>query len=85
MLAGLDRLVRGTSLAVVVGNDVFADGVAYDGETEAYLRALAEVNWAAAARAHEVWEVVCGLPLRQSADRRPRQGPPCSPVPPRRF
>ena len=72
VLAGLDRLGERCSLAVVVGNDVFADGVGYDEETEAYLRALAGVNRAAAARAHEIWEVVCGLPLRQAPDYRPR-------------
>ena len=59
---GLERLAAQSSLAVVVGNDLFLDGVEYDRETEAYLQALAGVNRAAAARADQVWEVICGIP-----------------------
>ena len=64
VLAGLDRLASAAALAVVVGNDLFSDGMDYDPETLAYLRALADLNRAAAARAEQVWEVVCGIPIR---------------------
>ena len=64
VLAGLDRLASAAALAVVVGNHPFSDGMGYDPETLAYLRALADLNRAAAARAEQVWEVVCGIPIR---------------------
>ena len=50
---------------MVVGNDLFSDGLPYDGETLRYLRALAALNQEAAAMAEEVYEVVCGIPLRR--------------------
>lgn len=63
VLAGLDRLTATADLTVVVGNDLFSDGMDYDWETLAYLHALAELNRAVAARSHQVWEVVCGIPI----------------------
>lgn len=52
------------SLLVVVGNDLFSDGAEYDAEMMEYLRNLAALNCAAAAMADEVYEVVCGIPIR---------------------
>ena len=63
VLAGIRRLRDAAALTVVVGNDLFSDGLPYDGETLRYLRALAEVNRAAAALADGVYEVVCGIPI----------------------
>ena len=63
VLAGLKALRAQTALTVVVGNDLFSDGMDYDEETLRYLRALAEVNCAAAALANAVYEVVCGIPI----------------------
>ena len=63
VLRGLRRLKEQTALTVVVGNDLFSDGMDYDGETLRYLRALAEVNRTAAAMADAVYEVVCGIPI----------------------
>ena len=65
VLAGLQYLKDTAALAVVVGNDLFSDGLPYDGETLRYLRALAALNQEAAAMAEEVYEVVCGIPLRR--------------------
>ena len=63
VLRGFRRLKEQAALTVVVGNDIFSDGMDYDGETLRYLRALAEVNCAAAALADAVYEVVCGIPI----------------------
>ena len=43
--------------------EVFSGGNQYAGDTDTYLRLLARVNRALAARADEVCEVVCGLPV----------------------
>lgn len=47
---------------VVVGNEVGADGVRYDGYTQEYLRRLGELSCELAARADVVVEVVAGVP-----------------------
>ena len=60
---GIEALVAATDDAVVVTVDVFRDGVRYDEGTEAWRRALAQVNARVAARADEVVEVVCGIPV----------------------
>lgn len=49
---------------VVVSNDIFADGVRYDKETEIYRQMLGELNRALAAHAQQVTEVVCGIPIQ---------------------
>lgn len=64
-LDGLARLEGAAALTVVVGNDLFSDGMEYDGETQAYLTALAALNRETAARADAVYEVVCGIPIRR--------------------
>lgn len=46
----------------VVTNELFSDGVRYEGETLAYLGELAKLNRELAARADLVVELVCGLP-----------------------
>ena len=46
----------------MVTNQVFSGGADYSGETLDYLRALARIDRALAARAGCVVEVVCGLP-----------------------
>ena len=68
VLDGLARLKEETALTVVVGNDLFSDGVDYDAETAEYLRALAGLNCAAAAMADRVYEVVCGIPIQQKGN-----------------
>lgn len=63
VLRGLAHLQSTASLTVVVGNDLFADGLPYDAETLCYLRALADLHQRVAAMADEVYEVVCGIPI----------------------
>lgn len=50
---------------IVVTNEVFSDGIAYDGETREYIRLLGQINVSLAKRAQQVTEVVCGIPLQQ--------------------
>lgn len=52
-----------TTHLIVVSNNVFEDGIAYDGTTMAYIRALGEVNRQLAALADRAAEVVAGIPL----------------------
>ena len=44
----------------MVSNEIFSGGWDYEGDTRPYLRVLAAVNRALAARAGRVAEIVCG-------------------------
>ncbi len=48
---------------VIVTNDVFSDGVAYDGQTREYMRRLALINRAAAELSDYAAEVVYSIPV----------------------
>ena len=63
ILQGLDSLNAQCSRLIVVSNEVFSGGADYAGDTLRYLKALAQVNNALAARADAVCRVVCGLPV----------------------
>ena len=63
ILSGVDHVAAQAALLVVVSNELFADGMAYDGETAAYLNLLSKLNRAVAQRAEQVYEVVCGMPV----------------------
>ena len=63
VLAGLERLAAGCDNLIVVSNEVFSGGADYAGDTGRYLKALAQVNNALAARADHVVRVVCGIPV----------------------
>lgn len=60
ILNGIDSLRKQSDRLVVVSNEVFTGGNRYAGDTDQYLRLLAEINRALAARADAVCEVVCG-------------------------
>lgn len=62
ILAGTARLAAQSKELIVVSNEVFSGGNRYAGDTDAYLKMLAGVNRALAARADRVCEVVCGIP-----------------------
>ena len=62
ILDGLVKLAALCVLLVVVSNEVFSGGANYAGDTDRYLKALAQVNNALAARADAVVRVVCGIP-----------------------
>ncbi len=63
ILRGLDLLAAQCEHLIVVSNEVFSGGADYEGDTDRYLRALAQVNNAFAARADNVVRVVCGVPV----------------------
>ena len=63
VLSGVEKLSREAACTVVVTNELFSDGVAYDRETADYLDCVARLNRAVAARADQVYEVVCGIPV----------------------
>ena len=64
VLTGVDHLLPQCAHLTIVTNEVFSDGKTYEKETLHYLRELAAVNRALAARAAHVVEVVCGIPNR---------------------
>lgn len=63
VLTGVEALRQRCRHLVIVTNDIFSDGIPYDETTRRYQRYLAEVNHALAAKADEVYEVVCKIPL----------------------
>ena len=63
ILRGIETLAAQCDTLVIVSNEVFSGGTDYAGDTDRYLRALAAVNNAVAARADAVVRVVCGLPV----------------------
>lgn len=63
VVGGVELLRAHTAHLVVVGNNVFEDGVGYDGATMAYIRAMGRIQHKLAAMADRVVEVVVGIPL----------------------
>ena len=62
VVPGIEHLLALCRHLTVVTNEVFSGGKDYEGETLRYLRELAQINRALAARADRVVEGVCGLP-----------------------
>lgn len=69
VLAGVEHLVSCAELVVLVGNDIFCDGVEYDTETQSYLFALAALNCRLAELSQRAYEVVCGIPILQKGEQ----------------
>lgn len=61
--AALEKLMERCGNLVVVSNEVFSDGIAYNPGTMAYLAALGVLNRRIALRADLAVEVVCGIPV----------------------
>ena len=68
ILTGIDRLWVQCRALVVVSNEIFAGGRDYAPGTETYLSLMARAHRAIAARADQVYEVVCGLPYGYKGD-----------------
>jgi adenosylcobinamide kinase/adenosylcobinamide-phosphate guanylyltransferase len=60
---GVEALLPQCETLVVVSNEVFSGGSRYEGDTLHWVRLLAEAGRALAARADNVCEVVCGIPV----------------------
>ena len=63
ILRGIENIAQQCGNLILVSNEVFSGGADYAGDTDRYLRTLAAVNNAAAARADAVVRVVCGIPV----------------------
>ena len=63
IIPALRQLSRSCAHLVLVTNDVFSDGIAYEASTQEYLRQLADINRQAAALADHVVEVVYSIPV----------------------
>lgn len=63
ILDGLSQLAAQCEHLIVVSNEVFNGGAGYAGDTDRYLKALAQINNGLAARADAVVRVVCGIPV----------------------
>lgn len=59
------KLSRSAGGVVVVTNEIFSDGIAYEEETEEYRRLLGFLNTELAKAADSVVEVVCSIPVCQ--------------------
>lgn len=64
----LARLENECDYLIVVGCDVFRDGMVYEGFTQDYVDALAWLQNALAQRAERVVEVVAGIPIAVKGD-----------------
>lgn len=63
VMEGIRGLHRQVGRLLIVTNDIFADGVAYEEGTTRYLACMAEINQNMAQLSDVLIEVVCGLPL----------------------
>lgn len=63
IIQGVGQLNKGLKHLVIVTNNVFEDGVAYDETTMEYIRAMGGVNEKLAAMADKLIEVVVGIPV----------------------
>ena len=63
ILSGLETLAAQCEDLIVVSNEVFSGGADYAGDTDLYLKTLAQINNGLAARADAVIRVVCGIPV----------------------
>ncbi len=60
---GIVHLAERCLHLVIVGNNVFEDGMAYEAETLNYLRETAKVHQFLGTYADQVVEVICGIPV----------------------
>ena len=64
VLAGVEALAAQCDDLVVVTNDVGSDGGGYDPLTQRYVEVVGRINAALSQRADQVFELVCGIPIR---------------------
>lgn len=63
VIEGMEQLEKKTTHLIIVSNNVFEDGVAYDRTTMDYIDVMGRINQALAARAKRVLEIVAGIPI----------------------
>ncbi len=64
VLSGVAAVRSQSDTLIVVTNDVGSDGGSYDPGTNAYLKVMGRINASLAQQADEVYELVCGIPLK---------------------
>lgn len=68
ILEGIRMIRKQCEHLVIVTNEIFSDGIEYDGETRQYQRYLAGINQELASMADVVTEVVYSIPLVHKGD-----------------
>lgn len=63
VMEGVKSLAEQAEHLIIVSNELFSDGIAYDPETDRYLRYLGEINRQIGQRADLAVEVVYGIPV----------------------
>ncbi|NLL78866.1 MAG: cobinamide kinase [Clostridiales bacterium] len=63
IIRGIEQLKAQLSHLVIVGNNVFEDGMLYDETTMEYIRTMGSIQTALVDLADEVVEVVAGIPI----------------------
>lgn len=63
VVSGIELLKKEVEHLVIVTNNVFEDGIAYDKTTMEYIKAMGKINQKLAAMADRVIEIVVGLPV----------------------
>ncbi|MBQ9827594.1 MAG: bifunctional adenosylcobinamide kinase/adenosylcobinamide-phosphate guanylyltransferase [Lachnospiraceae bacterium] len=61
---GIRKLSGKCSDMVIITNDVAREPLMYDDSTNRYIEAMGRINMSLASMADEVYEVVCGIPLK---------------------
>lgn len=57
------QLEKSAACVIIVTNEIFSDGLEYDGETKLYMNLLGNLNQRLGGMADGVVEVVCGIPV----------------------
>ena len=63
IILGVKNLLDQAEHVVIVTNEIFSDGVLYEGESEKYKEQLGQINCNLAEMADRVVEVVYGIPV----------------------
>lgn len=54
---------------IIISNEIFADGNVYSKETKNYIRYIGYINGELSKVSQQVYEVVCGIPVRHKGER----------------
>lgn len=63
IIEGVKNLLSQAKHVVIVTNEIFSDGILYEGESEQYKKELGKINQDLARMADDVVEVVYGIPV----------------------
>ena len=69
VLSGIMQLYRRAEHLIIVTNNIFEDGIAYETSTVQYMKLLGLLNMELVCRADEVTEVVAGIPVLMKGEK----------------